>query len=168
MLELIKKNSLVGLSLAIAAGLVLARVVLVLCGYIYNNFIEYNPDFVYLVIDLAAFGAILAGLFFLLRWLRRGQWEVGKKGWFTFMFISALASKVLTGPTLNWLFPAETYISVAGYGSASDYAARLAANRAMVIYAVFYVFCMLVLFSSAKLIWAMCERSNRRRALLVR
>ncbi len=166
MLERLKKHSLVRLSVSIAAGCVIAHFAIQLCDYIYDYFIRDNQDLVVAwIVTIAVFGCICTGIFFLVRWLRRDSWEVGGRGWLLFLIASALVAKLACTPILVWLFPPESYIAVAGYDG-REYAARLAANRAMIIYAVLYVFFLLAFLSAGKLIWVMRERRRKQRILV--
>jgi hypothetical protein len=92
----------------------------------------------------------------------------GGKGWLFLICISAMAAKIPASLTFGGVFPAEqgrkTYAAIAAsYGS--EYAARLAANRAMAMYAAFYLFFVVVFFYSAKLIRVMNERRKNQKVV---
>jgi len=80
------------------------------------------------------------------------------------VFVAVVLSKVLSTFTFGGLFPADqgrkTYAAVAAV-SGNEYAARLAANRAFLLYAAVFLFIMLIYFSAAKLIKVMRKRREK-------
>ena len=117
MIERLKQYPLVGLSLAVAAGLVLAHLIIKTGDNLYEN----NP---YLLANLAL-AVVAAALVALVVWRRRSILNLLRNH-------KTTVARVLFSLTVCGLFAAEqggkTYTAIAASGG-SDYSARLAANR---------------------------------------
>lgn len=157
MIKRIKQYPLVGLSLAIAAGFVLAHVVNEIGDHLWGNSLE---DFLvrngWMLADLT----VAAGLLALVLWKRRSilNWLRNHK---------TTAARVLFGLTVGGLFAAEqggkTYTAVAASGG-SDYAARLAANRVAAMDLAFSSLFFCSFFFALKLIGVMNERRKSQKS----
>ena len=152
MIERLKQYSLVGLSLAVTAGLVLAHLIIKTGDNLYEN----NP---YLLANLAL-AVVAAALVALVVWRRRSILNLLRKH-------KTTVARVLFSLTAGGLFAAEqggkTYTAIAASGG-SDYSARLAANRVAAMDLAFSSLLFCSFFFALKLIGVMNERRKNQRA----